>query len=108
MANALRIVDNETPMQNNKKAAAEMASYFAIQCGMRKLPWMAAEFEKLINKGFEVELLQEIVDRTARAPRPSWAYLNAIIGKCLYYAAYDMATFLLLPRKGAYEDGLPY
>lgn len=95
-------------MNETTEKAAELTAYFTEQCGMKKLPWMSAEFTKLLQKGFEPELLYEIIDRTARAPRPSWAYLSSIVGKCEYHAAYDMVAFFKMPRKSAYHDPLPY
>ena len=105
MSAALKIVDG---IQSNSASAASLSSYFSKQCGMKRLPWMAEEFGKLLKKGFEEELLMEIIDRTARAPRPSWAYFSAIIGKCIYHDAFDLVSFFKMPRSSPYHDGLPY
>lgn len=107
MATALRFVEDQK-MNTLSESAAAIANYYAEQCGMKKLPWMAKEFEKLLKQGFEPDLLKEIIDRTARAARPSWAYLSTIIGKCEYHAAYDLVAFFKMPRKSAYHDPLPY
>lgn len=106
MAHSLKIINDATSA--SAAAANQLASYFSDQCGLRKLPWMPKEMSLLLDKGMSADLITEIIDRTARAPRPSWAYMSAIIGKCHYYGAYDLASFLLLPKRGAYEDGLPY
>ena len=100
MATALKILDR---MNETTETAAELTAYFTEQCGMKKLPWMAKEFEKLLKQGFEPDLLEEIIDRTARAARPSWAYLSTIIAKARYNDAYDLASFLLVPRYSGFE-----
>lgn len=102
MATALRFVEDQK-MDMLTESAASLANYYAEQCGMKKLPWMAKEFEKLLKQGFQPDLLEEIIDRTARAARPSWAYLDTIIAKARYNDAYDLSSFLLVPRYSGFE-----
>lgn len=104
MANVLHLV----ALGKELSSAQELTDYFCEMCGHRMLPWMKKEFDLLLKAGFCPEVLVEIIDRTSRAPRPSWAYLSAIVDKARYYQAFSMEDFLLMPRRGSYEDPLPY
>ena len=59
--------------------AKDLVRYFCSECGFRPLPWMQRQFLDLLSRGYDVSTLKSIIDDTARAPRPSWAYLEAII-----------------------------
>ena len=89
---ALHIVEPEELM-HPEEMARHLASMFSEYCGCKLLPWMAKDFEQLIVDGFDMDMLEEVIIRTAHAPRPSWAYLSAIIRNARTAGAYDLPTF---------------
>ena len=56
-----------------------LASAFCRECGFRYLPYMPEQFREWLLQGIEAALLFYAIDKTARAPRPSFAYLNYLI-----------------------------
>lgn len=66
---------DDVPAPSAAEIAAQMCAEWALPA---VLPWMTREFEKLLQQ-WPAELLQEAISRTARAPRPSWAYFSAIL-----------------------------
>lgn len=103
---ALHLV-NTAPEASDPTDAAKLAHLFAYECGFSPLPWMYRQFAQLLEEGFSFELLEEIISRTSRAPRPSWAYLAAIIAGCRIRHAYDLPSFLVMPRVQHWERELP-
>lgn len=98
-------------VQNTPKtlSADDLLLQFCYNCGMKRLPWMRQEFAAWLAQGFEPELIEEAINRTARAPRPSFAYLEAILRNSERVGALDLATFLLTQRKQRQApDELPY
>ena len=59
--------------------AKYLTNYFCHECGFKPLPWMQRKFADLLSRGYDVPTLRSVIDDTAIAPRPSWAYLAAII-----------------------------
>lgn len=68
----------ESP-SSSAEDAKHLVRYFCQECGFRPLPWMQRKFSELLHSGYSVPDLESIIDTTAMAPRPSWAYLSAII-----------------------------
>lgn len=66
---------DDVPAPSAAEIAAQMCAEWALPA---VLPWMTREFDQLLRQ-WPAELLQEAISRTARAPRPSWAYLSAIL-----------------------------
>ena len=56
-----------------------LTRYFCEECGFRPLPWMQRKFKTLLENGWDVPMLESVIESTSMAPRPSWAYLAAII-----------------------------
>lgn len=94
-----------------KKAAAgaQLASVlvddFCLNCGCRRLPWMPAAVREWLEDGFEEGVIREAIRRTSRAPRPSWAYLEAIMGYARASGCFDIVSFYT--RKHRTDDDLP-
>ena len=91
---ALQVVKPEQPNID----ANYLAWYFCENCGMKRLQWMQREIEHWIDAGFEPDMIQEAIDRTSRAPRPSWAYLNAIMNNAAAAYAYTLSRFLTMRK----------
>lgn len=87
--------------------ATQLTALFCHECGFNPLPWMPRQFARLITEGFTVDLLEELISRTARAPRPSWAYLAAILDNCRFRGVHDLPGFLLMRRVEPWERELP-
>lgn len=87
--------------------AARLSALFAYECGFRELPWMIRSFSQLLQEGFDPDLLEEIIHRTSRAPRPSWAYFSAIVGRCRFRGVFDLHGFLIMRRIQPGEMDLP-
>lgn len=68
----------ESPSQLTHDAKY-LVSYFCNECGFRPLPWMQRKFLELLSRGYDVPTLKDVIESTSMAPRPSWAYLAAII-----------------------------
>ena len=109
MSAALQLLNNSETNQRTDSQVNALVEEYCRECGFTRLPWMKQEISQLVNEGFEIDLLQEVIARTARAPRPSWAYFSAIIRSCRIAGLYDLFSFL---SKGyrAYksQDDLPY
>ena len=87
MANPLYVAFNAAKDTEEKLLidSKYLTRYFCEECGFRPLPWMQRKFKALLDSGWDVPTLEAVVDCTAMAPRPSWAYLAAIIrnsGSC--------------------------
>lgn len=91
MLNTLYVV----PDQNEEHLSApELAELFSRECGIRPLPYMQRAFAQFLQEGFEPLMLQEVIFRTAMAPRPSWAYLDAILRNCRSEGIFDYVKFM--------------
>lgn len=76
-----------------------LAVSFARECGFRPLPWMQRGFYRLLDEGFEYHLLLQIIEQTSHAPRPSWAYLDAIVRRCRMHEIFTLVGFTFsMPR----------
>lgn len=85
------------------ESAENLVCRYCEYCDMRRLPWMHQAFSQLLEEGFAAQLLEEIILKTAQAPRPSWAYLQAIIRNCRSSGVYVLADFSnQKPRKKHY------
>ena len=101
---ALQIVSNPF----TALTADELVDHYCESCGMKRLPWMKPEFSQLLAEGFTPQLLDEIISKTAHAPRPSWAYLLAIVGNCRTYGVYKLDDFHLQKPKKHHENQQDY
>ena len=72
---------------------------FARECGFRPLPWMQRGFYRLLDEGFEYDMLLNVIEQTSKAPRPSWAYLSAIVNRARSNGAYTYLEFFAQPRQ---------
>ena len=75
------------------KASTHLARLFSQECGFRPLPWMARKMSFWLSKGFDSGLIEEAVRRTSMAPRPSWAYLEAILRNAEKAKTFDLDEF---------------
>ena len=92
---ALHVVSiNECFPVNRNPVVVNLVNQFCYQCGLRHLPWMYTSFSQHLKR-FSEELLLEAIARTARAPRPTYAYLVAILSNCEAAEAYDLAGMML-------------
>lgn len=102
----VRVDDQQS--KDLEQTAAGLALEYCHECGFKPLPWMAKEFRGYLEKGVEPEMLGEIIYRTARAPRPSWAYLSAIVRRSMQRGLYTCADFCIAPREKPEDLELPY
>lgn len=72
---------------------------FARECGFRPLPWMKRGFRHLLEEGFEYQMLVQVIEQTSHAPRPSWAYLSAIISRARMNGNYTFSQFMAQPHR---------
>lgn len=107
MKSALYLVRNQSPADISTASEA-LARHFSHECGFRLLPWMSRQFAQLLSEGFSQDMLESVIECTSIAPRPSWAYLSAIIRRARYHRAYTLDAFVLMPRDHAEDDQLPY
>lgn len=73
--------------------AVKLSHEFCYQCGFRALPYLAEEMTKYLLQGFDPAMIREAIARTARAPRPSFAYLSAIMRNAAAAGQYDYPSF---------------
>lgn len=90
---------NEADTINLEALARKLSIAFSHECGFRQLPWMQRGFYQLLDEGFDFNMLLHVVFQTSMAPRPSWAYLQAIIRRARLNDAYTERDFVCLPRK---------
>lgn len=83
----------------------ELLSYCVYNCGFRRLPWMLEEVHGWLEDGFDPWVIKEAMRRTSRAPRPSWAYLAAIIRNARACHFFDPDSFVR--NKHTTDDDLP-
>ena len=95
---ALHVVKPDSVSVSLSAQALRLADEFSFACGLRQLPYMAEEMTKYLLSGFAPEMIREAIARTARAPRPSFAYLAAIMRNAAAAGQYDFASFAA-PRK---------
>lgn len=98
---ALHIVAPENTRQSIDTQAAHLAAHFADECGFRLLPYMAEEMTRYLQDGFAPEMISEAIARTARAPRPSFAYLAAIMRNAKAAKQYDYQSFASSRRRSS-------
>lgn len=79
MNTALYLAHDAGRVSDLTKQARRLVNYFCSECGFRPLPWMERKFAELLQTGHEVEQLEDIIQITSMAPRPSWAYLAAVV-----------------------------
>ena len=107
MKSALYLVRNQSPTDISTASEA-LARHFSHECGFRLLPWMSRSFAQLLTEGFAQDMLETVIDCTAIAPRPSWAYLSAIIRRARYHHAYTIEAFYAMPHSSPDDNKLPY
>ena len=84
--------------------AKYLVEYFCHECGFKPLPFMAREFARYLHLGYEREMLEMVVDLTARAPRPSFAYFNAVMAHA--YGFKTVSDFLFYRRHRSEDQNL--
>ena len=84
--------------------AEYLVRQFCTECGFKPLPYMAREFARWLFIGYEREMIDHAIQLTARAPRPSFAYLNAIIRRSVHCKTYDE----FVSNRYRAEDELPW
>ncbi|MDO5325828.1 MAG: hypothetical protein Q4G00_03790 [Clostridia bacterium] len=94
MNTALYVAHDSELDFNLADVADHLAFLFAQECGFRPLPWMQRKMTGFLSKGFDPALIEEAIRRTSCAPRPSWAYLNAIMNNAAAAKTYDLDEFL--------------
>lgn len=73
-------VDNsQNSVDNSVIHAEKLATYFCYECGFAQLPYMARQFVRWLQDGCEYAMIKQAIDTTARAPRPSFAYLDTVV-----------------------------
>ena len=93
MASSLYLVhDSELGFDINA-SSSHLARLFSQECGFRPLPWMARKMTSWLLKGFDPALIEEAIRRTSMAPRPSWAYLEAILRNAEKSKTFDLDEF---------------
>lgn len=88
MTAQLHIVSS--PSEERKQIISDakyLTERFCHECGFKMLPYMGREFARYLRLGYEREMLDMVIDVTARAPRPSYAYFSAVMRN-----AYDCKT----------------
>lgn len=85
--------DNQSPIDLNS-TSEHLALLFSQECGFRPLPWMQRNMTDYLRRGFDPALIEEAIRRTSQAPRPSWAYLAAIMNNAAAAQTYDLQEFL--------------
>ena len=95
MTTPLYIAFNATKDAEEKllSDAKYLTRYFCEECGFRPLPWMERKFKALLDSGWDVPTLESVIGCTAMAPRPSWAYLAAIIRNSETCAGFSSRLF---------------
>ena len=84
---------------NLDRTAQLLTVSFARECGFRPLPWMQRQFKSLLEEGFEYLMLVEVISQTSHAPRPSWAYLAAILRRCRASGIFSLVDFVFMPQR---------
>lgn len=79
--------------QDHSAAAARLTTDFCTECNFRPLPYMVREFVRWLDDGFQPEMITEAIRRTARAYRPSFSYLSAIMRNAAAANQYTLASF---------------
>ena len=90
---------DQAAKKNAARVSQVLAVSFARECGFRPLPWMQRKFKELLDEGFEYIMLLEVISQTSHAPRPSWAYLEAILRRCRADGIYTTVDFLVMPHR---------
>ena len=89
----LYVVTPENTQPSTRKQAINLAIEFSQQCRFRPLPYMAEEMARYLQDGFAPDMISEAIARTARAPRPSFAYLAAIMRNAKAEGKFDYQSF---------------
>ena len=66
-------------IEKYKRELDAFADYWRLATGNTFPPAARRKFADALAWGYEPELLAEVIDQTSAAPRPSWAYCNAIL-----------------------------
>lgn len=90
---SLYLVKPSSDPDDTAAKAVELSKDFCFQCGFRALPYLAEEMTKYLLQGFDPAMIREAIARTARAPRPSFAYLAAIMRNAAAAGQYDYPSF---------------
>ncbi len=79
MANRLYVAYKSDSPAQLVHDAKYLVRYFCEECGFKPLPWMERKFTDLLSRGYSLSDVESMIESTSMAPRPSWAYLAAII-----------------------------
>lgn len=99
MAATLRIVSDQSQSSREEiiAQAERLSSLFCRECCFNPLPYMRREFARYLVAGYAPDMLEEVIRRTSRAPRPSFAYLDAIMRNA--YGRFTLIDFLHYGKK---------
>ena len=106
MGTALYVGYDATEPFDLDKTTAHLVFLFAQECGFRPLPWMSRAFRAWLDEGFDPALIEEAIQRTSYAPRPSYAYLRAIMDSARRMKTFDLHEFLTEDTRRHAAEGL--
>lgn len=81
-----------------------LTGIFCRECGFKPLPYMAREFARYLAMGYEVDMLEEVIRITSWAPRPTFAYLAAIMRN--HFDDHTLSEFHRHDRRDEYNPDL--
>lgn len=81
-----------------KSVINHLVAAWCYECGMPRLPWCARYFGQCLDNGLTPQLLEELISTTARAARPSFAYLDFLVRMCDYSGIKDQSDWWLKPH----------
>ena len=73
--------------------AVKLSLMFCRECAFKPLPYMARSFARWLLDGHEPAMIAEAIRRTAQAPRPTYAYLAAVMRNAAAAHQYTLAAF---------------
>ena len=93
----LHVVPGQSPDNNQQLVSQSMdlARYMCAEWSVSFRPGFARGLLKFLARGFDPALIRAVIDETATAPCPSWAYFNAIMRRAEASGAYSLAAFTL-------------
>ena len=98
----MQATQNKAHVTNQAQALTQKYCY---ECGFNRLPWMSRYFQSQLSSGLSFELLELLIDQTAHAPRPSYAYLSWLIAMCERSGIKDQLDWMIKPK--ITKDDLP-
>lgn len=92
--------DNQDKSDNHAlvSQAFDLARYMCSECSLSFRPGFARGMLRYLAQDFEPALIRAVIDETAKAPYPSWAYFAAIMRRAEAEHASCLADFCLFHR----------